>query len=105
MEYQVTVDVSDYGYEPENGERFLKGFMEAHSETGPVISQNTETGVLTVLFSFTPEAGSVDGPTQAARLFGHGAGMAGLPPTEVLSFHIDLIRDEEQSEAREAVLA
>lgn len=105
MEYEVTVDLSDHGYEPKNGERLLTGFMKTHPETDPVVSQSTETGVLSVLFAFTPEQGTVDGFEQAVRMFSRGAEAAGLAPAEILSFHVDLVRDEEHREEREPALA
>lgn len=104
MEYQITVEVAEYGHEPEDGERFLSGFMETHPEVGPAVSQNTETGVLTILFSF--EAAEVgDLAEEAATVFSDGAQATGLPATKVLSMHIDLVEDEDRTEDRAPVLA
>lgn len=106
MEYQLTFEVSQHGHDPENGERFLSAFMEMHPETGPAVMQNTETGTLTVMFSFVAEDFN-DVAHRATAIFADGAAATGLPVTEVISAHIDLVRDSETEtvEDREPVLA
>jgi hypothetical protein len=106
MEYRYTVEVTEYGFDPANGEKFLDALMETHPETGPAVSQNTETGVLTAVLSF--DAPSVtDVAEHAIDLFTDGAALTGLPPTTVLSVLIELVREEDESptEEREQVFA
>lgn len=105
MEYQLTFEVSEYGRDPENGERFLTAFMDAHPETGPVVMQNTETGVLTVMFSFDADD-FTEVAKRASDIFVAGAESTGLPATKVISAHIDLVPDPEDQVAddREPVL-
>lgn len=104
MEYRVTIEIAEYGHDPENGERWLAAFMDAHPEVGPVVSQNTETGALAVTYSFdAPTWDEV--ATKGAEIFVESGDAAGLPPTQVLSCHLELVPDEETVEEREPVLA
>jgi hypothetical protein len=104
MEYQITIEVSDYGHESENGERFLRAFMETHPKVGPAVAQNTDTGVLTIVFSFDVAEGT--NPAEAAAtVFTDGAHATGLPATRILSMHIDLVEEEDRTEDRQPILA
>lgn len=54
-EHRITITQAEHGFDPENGERFLAGFLEAHPETGPVVSQDTRAGTISVTFSVDAE--------------------------------------------------
>jgi hypothetical protein len=104
MEYRVTIEIAEYGLVPENGERWLAAFMDAHPEVGPVVSQNTETGALAVTYSFDAPAWD-EVATRAAEIFAESTNAAGLSATQVLSCHLELVPDEVTVEEREPVLA
>lgn len=94
MEYRVTITISEHGSDPANGERFLAGFMNAHPEAGPAVSQNLETGTLSVTFSFEAHdlAGVAD---QASSIFTAGANATGLPATPLVHAEIESVSDDE----------
>ena len=98
--FRLTITVSQHGHDPENGERFLEGFMQTAAETGPVVSQNTRTGTLSVTFSF--DASDIE---EAARrgveIFGAGANASGLRPTDLLDINASAATAEEYDEERE----
>ena len=98
MEYRVTITISDYGSDPANGERFLAGFMETNPEAGPVVSQNTDTGTLSVTFCFEADdlAGVAD---RASTIFAEGANATGLPPTPLVRAEVDSVPDEDFDES------
>ena len=105
-EIRLTVTVADHGYDLENGERFLDGFMQAHPEVGPSVSQNTQNGTLRVTFSL--EAEDVNAALESSRrIFMEGAEATGLAPSEVLRVEAERVSDDELAEddAREAVPA
>ena len=105
-EYRLTVTVADHGHDLENGERFLDGFMEAHPEVGPSVSQNTETGTLSVTFSVDAEDPDA-AYEQSKTIFPEGANASGLPPTHIVKVELELVEDAELAEddEREPVLA
>lgn len=104
MEYRVTIEIAEYGHDPENGERWLTAFMEAHPEVGPAVSQNTATGALAVTYSF--ESPSWEGVAfKAAEIFAESGNAAGFSASEVLSCHLELVPAEETADEREPVLA
>jgi hypothetical protein len=98
--YRFTWTVAEHGRLPENGERFLEGFTDAHPEVGPVVSQNTATGHLSITFSL--EADDFNAAVeQAIRVFEDGAAASQLEPTEILDLAASLATDHETHEARE----
>lgn len=101
MEYRITIEVSEYGSAPENGERFSRAFTEAHPEVGAVIGQNTATGVLSIVFSLEADD-FAEVSARASEIFLDS--VRGFEATQVLSAHYDLVTDESPLE-REPVYA
>jgi hypothetical protein len=100
VEFRVTVTVSQHGHDLENGERFLEGFVATHPETGPVVDQNTETGHLSITYSFEAEDFA-----EAARLgsdiFLEGATASGLQASDFVGAHIGPVPADELVDERE----
>jgi hypothetical protein len=98
MGLRVRVTISKHGTDPDNGERFLEGFLATHPEANPVVSQNTADGTLTVSFSVEAEDAFAAGPI-GGQIFVDGANASGLPPSEVLD--LTVTHAEIESETRE----
>jgi hypothetical protein len=97
--FRLRLSMSDYGRDPENGERFLEAFMKTHPEVGPVVSQNVQTGQLVVTIAL--EARDVtDAVGRGVPIFVEGLEASELPPSDVLDISAALIRADEL-EARE----
>ena len=105
MEVRVSFTISEYGSDPQNGERFMDAFMQVFAEGGPSVLQNTEAGTLTITFALDAnDAKAALG--RAGRVFAEGANATGLPPTEVLEVEAAVVRvAEADSPAREPVPA
>src|SRR4051812_33601023 len=67
-EYRLTITVSEHGSAPENGERFLNGFMREHPEVGPSVAQNVATGTLSVTF-IVDASGGKDAMERGLKIF------------------------------------
>lgn len=90
--YRFTWTIAEHGVAPENGERFLEGFLATHPEVGPVVSQNVETGELSVTFSL--EADDMKSAvSHGIDIFAEGAVASGLAPTEVVDLNASLATD------------
>lgn len=98
MELRVRVTIARHGVDPENGERFLEGFLASHPGAHPVVSQNTTEGTLTVSFSVEAEDVFAAGPV-AGQIFTDGAQASGLPVSEILD--VSVTHAEIESETRE----
>ena len=93
-EYRFHITVTEHGRDPANGDRVLEAFMETHPEVGPVVSQNTVSGTLSVTFSL--EAEDVNAAIDLGRpVFAEGGAASGLPSTQVVGFEISLVPAEE----------
>jgi hypothetical protein len=93
-EFIIHITVAEHGRDWENGERWLDGFMEAHPETGPSVSQDIETGTLSVTFGI--EADDAENAFDVARpIFGSGAAASGLDPSEILNIEVSLVQPDE----------
>jgi hypothetical protein len=90
MEYQVTITVSEHGYDPAAADRLLDTFLTADADAGPAVSQDVDAGTLTVAFSVHGDEALVI-PTKAVQMFADMSRAAGLPLTEVLGVHIDAV--------------
>jgi hypothetical protein len=80
--------------------RLLEAFIETHPESGPVVSQNVETGRLDVTIA-------VEGTdiTQAlgkgVPIFVDGLGASKLPPSDVVDISASVIPIDELDDAGE----
>ena len=102
--FRLTWTLSEYGDDPANGERFLEGFAAVHPDVGPVVSQNTETGRLSVTFSLEAKDAS-DALEKGLDVFVKGAAKSGLPPTDVIDVSVTAIARESREEELELVPA
>jgi hypothetical protein len=98
MELRVKVTIARHGVDPENGERFLEGFLATHPEAHPIVSQDTSEGTLAVTFSVNAEDAFAAGPV-GGEIFIEGANASGLPASEVLD--VSVTHAEIESETRE----
>jgi hypothetical protein len=92
--------VSEHGFLPENGERFLEGFVETHPEVGPVVSQNTQTGSLSVTISFDAEDIG-EAAVRGTQIFIDGAEASGLEPPDEIEITASVATAEQYDEERE----
>lgn len=98
MGLRVRVTIAEHGTDPDNGERFLEGFLATHPEANPVVSQNTAEGTLTVSFSVEAEDAFKAGPI-GGQIFAEGATASGLPLSQVLD--VSVSHAEIEAETRE----
>lgn len=97
MLYRIHITVEGYGSDEHHAELFLDALTDRYAEGGPVVSQNTEDGTLTVAFALG--AASFDEVAQrASQVFTDSANATGLPATDVLSAQVELIERAESPE-------
>lgn len=82
VEFRLTVTIAEHGWDPKNGDLFLRGFVETHPEVGAVVDQNTKTGTLSVTFSFDA-ADLLEAMRLGSTIFADGAAASGLPVTSL----------------------
>lgn len=100
MFFRLRVTIAEHGFDEDHAEQFLEGFVQMHPEVGPVVSQNTETGALTAIFSFDAE-GLDEAIKHAVRVFRDGAEASGLTPVDVIDVQASVIPVEEQADAHQ----
>lgn len=94
VDIRLQFTIAEHGAEPANGERFMEGFMAVIPEGGPSISQNLETGSLTITFAL--EAGDAkEALDRGLEVFADGAARTGLEPTAVLDLEASVVRWQE----------
>ena len=98
--YRFTWTVTEYGFDIENGQRFLDAFTEARPEIGVSVSQNTAIGHLSVTFSVEGKD-IYEAVEKAWDIFVAGAGGTGLRPTEVVDVAGSLATAEDVEKERE----
>jgi hypothetical protein len=98
--FRLRLSISDIGRDPENGERLLDAFMKTHPATGPVVSQNVQTGRLVVTIA-VDGADITDALGKGVPIFIDGLGASELPPSDVLDVSASLIPADELNEAGE----
>jgi len=98
--FRLRLIVAEYGHDPANGERFFDAFMATHPKAGPVVSQNTETGQLTVTIA-VDASDITEAVERAIPIFSDGCNASGLPLTDVLDINATLIQADELDETRE----
>lgn len=104
-DFRLNITVTEYGFDPENGERFLEAFQRTHPEVGPVVSQNLATGELTITFSLQADDAN-DAFDRGRPIFTEGANATGLSETAVTDVHVEHIdADELEAAEREKVFA
>jgi hypothetical protein len=96
----MTVTVADHGRDLNNGEQFLDGFVSTHPETGPVVDQNTETGHLSITYSFDADE-LRDAWQLGGQIFVDGANASGLEPTDFIGSRLDPVGADELIDDRE----
>ena len=94
MEYRVTVTFGGLEGDEGAGERTLEALHRTHPEVGPVVSQNRDTGVLSVTIAL-----DADGPAEVAdrvrSIFADVARIAPLDPREVVAVDVHAVDAEE----------
>jgi hypothetical protein len=98
--FRLRLCISDFGRDPENGERFLAAFMRTHPEVGPVVSQNTQTGRLVVTIALDA-TGITDAVEKGVPIFVEGLDASELTPSGVLDISVSSIPADELDEARQ----
>lgn len=96
MEVRLRFTIAEHGYEPENGERFMAGFMTVCPEGGPSVTQNTKDGTLTITFAFDA-ADAKEAIAKGIDIFTEGANASGLPATDVLDVEASVVTDAFES--------
>jgi hypothetical protein len=94
------LSISDLGRDPANGERLLEAFVKSHPESGPVISQNVETGRLVVTIA-VEGTDITEALGKGVPIFIDGLGASRLSPSDVVDISASLIPADEVDEARE----
>lgn len=102
--YRLTLTVSEHGHSPENGEILLHAYSTTHPEAGPVVSQNTETGSLSVTIA-VQAADASEAVKEAMPIFVEGLAKSGLSPANTLEISAGPITSEEQEDVRELEIA
>jgi len=87
-EYRITITMAGYGSDPDAGERFLEGFLEACPEMGPVVSQDAEEDTISVTLAVS--AGDRDRAVDLAGIaWVRGGSASGLEPTRVVRVEVE----------------
>jgi len=95
VRYRFRVTLDAYGHDEDAAEQFLNGFVTTHPEVGPVVSQDTEVGTMTVTFSI--EAASLDEALDLGRpVFIEGASASDLKPPDAISMNASLIEKDQE---------
>jgi hypothetical protein len=105
-EHRIQITVSEHGFDLDNGDKLMETFMATAPEVGPSVSQNTETGTLSMTFSL--DADDAKGAVETAvQIFTKVMATARFPVTKVLSIESFVVPDDEEvpTEDREPVLA
>ena len=97
--FRLRLRISDFGRDPENGERLLEAFTKAHPEVGPVVSQNVQTGRLVVTIA-VDGTDITDALGKGVPIFVDGLGASKLAPSGALEISASLIPTDELEEAR-----
>lgn len=101
-EHRITITMAGYGADEEAGEAFLEGFLKAHPETGPVVSQNAEADTISVTFSL-----QASGQDHALKLgnvvWVEGGAASGLEPTHIVRAEIEPADDCEDAREESAL--
>ena len=98
--FRLRLSISDLGRDPANGERLLEAFVKSHPESGPVISQNVETGRLVVTIA-VEGTDITEALGKGVPIFIDGLGASRLSPSDVVDISASLIPADEVDEARE----
>jgi hypothetical protein len=89
MEHRVTITLSEHGFDEQNIERVLEGFLATAPEIGPVVDANTEEGTLSVTFSIdVPED---EFTREAGEIFAAGMNSSALPRTRVVNTEVEAV--------------
>jgi len=102
VEFSITVTVAEHGTNATNGHRFLDGFTRAHPEVGAAVSQNLETGHMTVTFIVEAED-LLKGVSLGKKVFIEGATESGLGGSEILDASIHVVADDEDEPACQVI--
>lgn len=94
MEFQLRFTVSEHGFVPENGERFMEAFMSVYPDGGPSVSQNLKDGTLSVTFALEAEDAN-EAFSRGIEVFNRGAEASGLEPIEILDFEGSVVPADE----------
>jgi hypothetical protein len=98
--FRLRLCISEFGRDPENGERFLEAFMKVHPEVGPVVSQNTKTGRLVVTITVDAR-GITDAVEKGVPIFIDGLDASKFTPSDALDISVSSIPADELDEARQ----
>lgn len=92
-EHRVTITMAGYGTDPDDGERFLEGFLAKCPECGPVVSQ--EAAADTISATFSVNASDQDRAFDLAKVAWVAGGSAsGLDPNDVIRVEIEAVKVE-----------
>lgn len=105
MEFRVSVTIADLGHSDEAAELCLDSLLALHPETGPVVSQNTANGQLTLTIAVDatdPWAAT----NLAAKVFTVCLNETGIPKKPVIDLTVTAAAYDDSSEnVRELVPA
>jgi hypothetical protein len=97
--FRLRLSLSGLGHDPANGERLLEAFSRTHPDTGPVVSQNVQTGRLEVTIAV--EATDItDALAKGVPIFVDGLGASKLAPSDLVDVSASLIPADELDETR-----
>jgi hypothetical protein len=105
MTYRFRFTLDSYGDAEEHAEQFVDAFAETHPEVGAVVSQNTEEGTLSIVFSL--DAKDHDDAIDKARpVFIEAATATKLEPAGISEMMISRVAGprKRQPRARKPVL-
>lgn len=100
-EYRITITMAGYGNDDAAAEAFLDGFLSAHPEVGPVVSQNSEEDTISITFSL--QAGGQDHALTLGHIvFVEGGVASGLEPTDVVRAEVEPVAAAKRDELQPA---
>jgi hypothetical protein len=93
----MAVTVAEHGFSDDAADRCLDALLHLYPDSGPVVSQNTANGRLTLtigLDATDPWAAAELG----ARILSESLNAAELPVTEVVDVHVEAVEHEDSTE-------
>jgi len=104
-EYRVTITMNGYGSDQQAAEDFLEGYLAAHPDACPVVSQNSEEDTLSVTLSVkaSSQQKALD---LAADIWVDGGERSGVPPGEEVRAEVERVtRERDGAAARDEIYA
>ena len=97
MEHRVTITVAELGRSEETVELVLAAFLEHHSNVGPVVSANLESGELSITWAIEA-TDAIDADERSTPVFTESMAASGVPFAPVTRLEVAAVEAEQELE-------